>query len=101
MEHEHFVIFIKLSRMGEDDSSSTTAFTEQDMDEAIDRAVARYVADGWEQNGPVRRDGPNAEVPVRRPGSGVAGAAQLSALAHLILAPRVADEAEASESRER
>lgn len=87
MDYEHFVTFVKLLRMGEDTSSSMISFTEQDMDEAIDRALARYVAEGWEQDGPARRDGLNAGIPIRRPGSGELGRHQMRALAHLLFSP--------------
>ena len=94
MDYERFVILVRLSRMGEVEPSFT--FSKGDMDEAIDRALAARLADGWEQDGLVRRDGPSAEIPVRRPGGGEAGAAQHSALARHVLGPREADDGGAS-----
>ena len=85
MEYERVVIIVGLLRMGEEDSSSS--FTDEDMDRAIDQAIADRLADGWEQDGLVRRDGPSAEIPVRRPGSGELGRQQIRALAHLLFSP--------------
>lgn len=85
MEYKHFTTFVKLSTVGVEDASST--LTEQDLDQAIERAAAERPEEWWERDGPVRRDGLNAEIPFRRPGSGELGGQQIRTLGYLLLVP--------------